>query len=80
MSLNERLHDRETQTGSAYVLQIGFSFVEDFFQKLFRDSLAIVGDPALNTRLRSKVLRSDDNLSARCVLDRVANLVLHDSS
>ena len=48
VSLSKRLHDGETQARSTLVLRIGFSLLEDFFEKLFRNSGAVVADPALN--------------------------------
>ena len=78
VSLSKRLHDGETQARSARILRIGFSLVEDFFEKLFGDSRTVVADPALNGTFRAKFPCPDDNLSAWRVLDCVGDQVLKD--
>jgi hypothetical protein len=51
-------------------------FVEDYFDPVFRDSGAIVADPALKAAFRSGFLRLDDDLAAWGILDRIRDQVL----
>ena len=73
MSLRKRLHDRETQARPIRALRIGFSCVEDFIEKLFGDASSVVADPTLNGTFLAKFSRPDDYLTARRVLDCVAD-------
>ena len=73
MSLRECFHDGEPQARSTRILRVGFSLVEDFFEQLFGDAPAVVADPALNGAFRAKFSRPDENFSARCVLNGIAD-------
>ena len=68
MSLSEGLHDGEAQARSTLFVRIGFSLVEDFFEKLFGDSRTVVTDRALNDAFRVKFPSREDNLTTRGVL------------
>src|ERR1700722_8024882 len=79
VTFRKRLHDGETQARAALFLSIGFSLVEDFFEKLFADSRPVVADPALDRTFLAMFACPDDNLAAWGVLNRVGNQVLKDA-
>ena len=65
--LYDRLDDGETQAHSSRFLRVGYPLLEDFFQKLFGDSRAVVADPALDGTFRAKFMSTDDNLPVACI-------------